>query len=137
MWLKLFLFWGFPPRKKAQIYLRLSVFSWGVPPRTSDDPPAGPSDLSQKHQINQLHGSGGHPPTAGNRAKRENGGLGEDPPGSPITQQVDSPPGPKFASNLYKLYTCPMPPRDLIDFCRWSSITALTELPPDPKDLLT
>jgi hypothetical protein len=46
---------------------------------------AGPSSLSKKHQINQLHSSDGAPPTTAGRAKRENGGLGEDPPGSPMT----------------------------------------------------
>jgi hypothetical protein len=36
-------------------------------------------------QINQLHSSDGDLPTTARRAKRENGGLGEDPPGSPMT----------------------------------------------------
>jgi hypothetical protein len=33
------------------------------------------------------HTSDGPLPTTAGRAKRENGGLGEDPPGSPMTQQ--------------------------------------------------
>jgi hypothetical protein len=52
------------------------------PPRKSDDPPA---DLS-KDRINQKHSTDGAlPRTTARRAKRENGGLGEDPPGKPMT----------------------------------------------------
>ena len=47
----------------------------------------GLSSLSKKHQINQLHSSGGAPPTTVRRTKREYEGLGEDPPGSPMTHE--------------------------------------------------
>jgi hypothetical protein len=40
-----------------------------------------------KHQINHLQSSDGTLPTTARRAKRENGGLGEDPPGSPMSHQ--------------------------------------------------
>jgi hypothetical protein len=65
--------------------------------RSSDflgDPPPDPRfslrsarcrGLSKIHQINQLRSSDGALPTKARRAKRENGGLGEDPPGSPMT----------------------------------------------------
>jgi hypothetical protein len=54
-----------------------------------DDPPAGPSELSKEHQINQLHSSDGALPTTACRVKRENGGLGEDP-----RKSDDTPEGP-------------------------------------------
>jgi hypothetical protein len=41
-----------------------------------------------KHRINQLQSSDGALHTTARRAKRENGGLGEDPPGSPMTHQL-------------------------------------------------
>jgi hypothetical protein len=43
--------------------------------------------LVSEHQINQLHSSDGALPTTARRAKRENGGLGEDPLGNAITNQ--------------------------------------------------
>jgi hypothetical protein len=42
-----------------------------------------------KYQTNQLQRSDGAQPTTAGRAKRENGGLGEDPPGNPMTHQQD------------------------------------------------
>jgi hypothetical protein len=39
--------------------------------------------VSKKIKTNKLHGSDGALSTTARRAKRENGGLGEDPPGSP------------------------------------------------------
>jgi hypothetical protein len=59
----------------------------------SDDPPPGASDLTIRLKIDQLRSSDQAPSVTARRAKRENGGLGEDPPGSPMTLSPRGPNG--------------------------------------------
>ena len=62
--------------------------SGGGSPRKRDDLLTGPSDLDfQSRQWTWIfsQGSEGVVPVTARRAKRENGGLGEDPPGSMMT----------------------------------------------------
>jgi hypothetical protein len=64
--------------------------SGGGSPRKSDDPQAGPSDLSRKHQINQLHSSEGalYPRQRAERSEKRGSGGGsprksDDPQAGP------------------------------------------------------
>jgi hypothetical protein len=72
--------------RRSRTYGRRMAFSFEpFFPRVS--PPDLPADLP-RCQIDQLQSSDGALPTTARRAKRENGGLGEDPPGSPRPAQT-------------------------------------------------
>ena len=69
-----------PPPSRPRALLRSGL-------RMSQNPTSRSFGPVQTHQINQLHSSDGGLPTTAPRAKRENGGLGEDPPGIQMTHQ--------------------------------------------------